>query len=337
MTVSQRVGRWVVTQWHQPTFAGQCLLQPLAWLFAVVSGLRRSAYRCGLRRSERLSVPVIVVGNLTVGGSGKTPLVAAIVARLQAAGWSPGAVSRGYGGQIRSPARLPAAADPAQFGDEPVWLAAHTGRPVAVGARRPEAARLLLPDCDVIVADDGLQHYRLARDLEIAVIDGDAGLGNGRLLPAGPLREPPRRLRSVDYVAVRDGEYPGAWRYRVSCEHAVRLTDGKQAGLATWRGQPVHAVAAIGVPERFFGQLEDLGLTIERHGFADHHAFEAGDFRFDDPWPVLMTEKDAVKCRAFADSRMWAVTAGVDDIDGIGISICERLNAMGRTRGPSTA
>lgn len=329
--------RWVVTQWHQPTPIGQCLLRPLAWLFAMVSGLRRIAYRCGLRRRERLPVPVIVVGNLTVGGSGKTPLVAAIVARLQTAGWSPGIVSRGYGGSLRSSARLPTAGDPVLFGDEPVWLAAHTGCPVAVGARRPEAARLLLPDCDVIVADDGLQHYRLARDIEIAVIDGDTGLGNGRLLPAGPLREPPGRLRSVDYVAVRDGERAGAWRYRVTCNRAVRLTDGMEASLASWRGKSVHAVAAIGVPERFFGQLEDLGLEIERHGFADHHAFEAGDLRFDDGRPVLMTEKDAVKCRAFADSRMWAVPASVDDIDGMGVSICERLNAMGRTRGPSTA
>lgn len=334
----RRLSGWVVAQWHQPTVAGQCLLRPLSWLFALLSGLRRSGYRLGLLRAERLPVPIIVVGNLTVGGSGKTPLVAAIVAHLSAAGRSPGIVSRGYGRQSTAAARLPAAADPAVFGDEPVWLAQHTGRPVAVGARRPDAARLLLPDCDVIVADDGLQHYRLARDIEVAVVDGDAGLGNGRLLPAGPLRESARRLQRVDYVAVRDGERAGAWRYRVTCERTVRVHDGEHRDLACWHGMTVHAVAAIGVPERFFGQLEHRGIVVERHGFADHHAFTAEDLRFADELPVLMTEKDAVKCRPFADARMWAVTVGVEDIDGLAAAVDERVKAiMGRMRGPTTA
>lgn len=317
---------FVVGQWHRPSWFGQALLRPLAWLFAAVAAGRRWSYRCGVKRSQRLPVPVIVIGNLTVGGSGKTPLVGYLACALVRAGWRPGIVSRGYGRTERAAARLPATdADPRQYGDEPVLLAAETGCPVAVGADRPAAAALLLDDCDVILADDGLQHYALGRDIEIAVIDGANGVGNGRLLPAGPLREPVSRLSRVDYVAVRDGNWPRAWRYGVGLGDLCHLIDQRRTSLAAWRGLRVHAVAGIGRPGRFFRGLEDAGLEVTGHAFGDHHRFQNADFAFGDEGSILMTAKDAVKCRAFADDRMWAVEAHVTDHDGLADAVCQRL------------
>ncbi len=330
------VARRIVQQWHHPTLAGQILLRPVSWLFALLIVARRAAYGLGLKRTRRPPMPVIVVGNLTVGGSGKTPLVGYLVERLAAAGWQPGIVSRGYGRDGARALRVGAETTVAEAGDEPLLLYQRTQRPVAVGADRASAVALL-DDCDVVVADDGLQHYALARDLEIAVIDGESGLGNGRLLPAGPLREPQTRLAQVDFVAVRDGEWPRAWRFRVCPGEACRLTDGVRCRLDAWHDTHVHAVAAIGVPERFFGQLEDAGLEVTRHGFPDHHALQPADVGFDDGDPILMTEKDAVKCRAFADDRMWAVAATVEDRDGLGEAVCARLQATGRNRGSPTS
>jgi len=330
---------FVVGQWRRPSVVGQALLRPMAWLFAGLAAARRWSYRSGLKRSRRLPVPVIVIGNLTVGGSGKTPLVGYLTCALVRAGWRPGIVSRGYGRTERAAVRLPAtAADPRQYGDEPVLLAAETGCPVAVGADRPAAAALLLDDCDVILSDDGLQHYALARDIEIVVIDGASGLGNGRLLPAGPLREPVSRLSQVDYVAVRDGEWRGAWRYRVDTGGVCHLVDQRRTSLAAWYGVRVHAVAGIGHPGRFFRGLEDAGLEVVGHAFGDHHRFQKTDFAFGDEGSILMTDKDAVKCRAFADDRMWAVEAQVTDYDGLADAVCQRLTTGGRrSRGPSTA
>lgn len=324
-----RLARWIVRQWRAPSLAGRLLLAPPAAVFRVLVGLRRGAYRLGLRRSRRLPVAVIVVGNLTVGGGGKTPLVVHLVGALRAAGFRPGVVSRGYGGAGGAPRRVDGDSDPAVAGDEPVLIARRCGCPVAVGAGRAAAGALLLGACDVLVADDGLQHYRLARDIEIAVVDGEYGLGNGRLLPAGPLREPASRLRSVDFVAVRDGERAGAWRYRVVPGAARRVDGGPgEQPLSAWHGHRVHAVAGIGVPERFFGQLEDAGLAVERHGFDDHHRFSAADLAFGDAAPILMTEKDAVKCRRIAHAGMWLVPAQVEDRDDLAGAVVRRLRRL---------
>lgn len=321
-----RGSRWLVRQWREPTLGGQLLLRPVALVFRLLAGARRVAFRAGLRRRYRLPVPVIVVGNLTVGGSGKTPLVGHLVAYLAAHGHRPGVVSRGYGGAGGAARRVGADDDPARVGDEPVLLAMRCACPVAVGADRVAAARLLLDDCDVIVADDGLQHYALARTREIAVIDGEFGLGNARVLPAGPLREPARRLRAVDWIAVRDGEWPGGRRFSVRPGRPRALATGHPGPeLADWAGQAVHAVAGIGVPERFFGQLEDAGLVLERHPFRDHHRFAASDLAFGDARAILMTEKDAVKCRAFADDRMWYLPAEVVDLDGLAEAVTTSL------------
>lgn len=326
------LSRWLVRRWRQPTLVSRFLLGPPAIVFSFLAALRRAAWRRGWFRVERLPVPVIVVGNLTVGGSGKTPLVIHLVTALQAAGWSPGVVSRGYGGSGNGVRRVDTGADVRTVGDEPALIHWICGCPVAVGAERPAAARKLLPDCDVIIADDGLQHYALGRDLEIAVVDGHEGLGNGRPLPAGPLREPASRLDSVDFVVVRDGARAGAWPIDVRADTVERVDGaGVVQSLEAWHGASVHAVAGIGVPERFFSQLERAGIGIERHAFADHHAYAPEDFRFGDDRPVLMTQKDAVKCRLFADARLWFVAVRVDDRNRLADAVLDRLAVLQTT------
>lgn len=320
------LSRWVVGQWRRPTGWGRALLAPSAMVFAALTAARRAFYRMGWFASTHPGVPVVVVGNITVGGSGKTPLVAHLVDYLQAHGLCPGVVARGYGGRTGATRRVGTDADPGEVGDEPVLLAVRCGCPVAVGADRVAAARELAGECDVLVADDGLQHYALARDIEIAVVDGDTGLGNARVLPAGPLREPASRLARVDWVAVRDGERAGACRFGVQLGAPRRLDGGAgEGGLADWSGRVVHAVAGIGVPERFFSQLEDAGVIVERHPFADHHRFRSSDLVFGDELPVLMTEKDAVKCGRLDDARLWYVPAEVADFDGLAERVATRL------------
>jgi tetraacyldisaccharide 4'-kinase len=287
------------------------VLWPFSLLYGVAMTLRRYAYRWGLLKSERLPVPVIVVGNLTVGGTGKTPLVLRLVELLRAAGYRPGVVSRGYGGQAeRWPQTVRADSDPRQVGDEPVLLARRGGCPVVVAPDRVVAARALLHDhaCDVIVSDDGLQHYALARDLEIAVMDGTRGVGNGACLPAGPLREPAGRLHSVDFIIGNGMAHVGEYLMTLVGERAVNLNDPQiSCAVALFRNVLVHAVAGIGHPARFFSALKGHGLRLLEHPFPDHHPFSAADLRFGDDLPVLMTEKDAVKCRGLAQERFWYV------------------------------
>lgn len=296
------------------------LLAPLSLLFCLLAGLRRAAYSLGLLQRTRLPVPVIIVGNITVGGSGKTPLVIELARQLGAAGYRPGIISRGYGGQARSwPQAVEAQSDPRQVGDEPVLMARRTGVPVVVGPQRVQAGRYLLEhhDCDLIISDDGLQHYALERDIEIAVLDAKRGLGNRLCLPAGPLRERPARLRQVDFL-VRHGAAPGqAGAMSLEAGPLQALAGGVQCPLAKLGGQRVHAVAGIGHPQRFFETLRAAGLTLIEHPFADHHRFCTEDLRFDDELPVLMTEKDAVKCHTLVpqDGPYWylPVQARLDD------------------------
>lgn len=281
---------------------------PLAWLYGALTALRRTLYRLGALRRVRLPVPVLVIGNLTAGGTGKTPLTIALAEALHARGLRPGVVSRGHGGRQRGPILLDDAPDPADVGDEPCLIRA-SGVPVAVGRDRPAAAQLLVAaGCDVLIADDGLQHYRLARDVEICVIDGARRFGNGRLLPAGPLREPLRRLARVD-LRVCNGGTPQAGEYpmRLAGGDVVTLDGTQRKPLADFAGRRVHAVAAIGHPGRFFASLRDAGIEVIEHAFADHHAFVAADLAFGDGLPVLMTDKDAVKCHAFARPDWWRV------------------------------
>ncbi len=283
------------------------VLLPLSWLFGALVGLRRRLFRWGVLSRRRMDVPVIVVGNITVGGVGKTPLVIDLVQRLRDAGWRPGVVSRGYGGRVRTVSPVTAHSDPALVGDEPVLIAHRTGCQVAVAPRRVAAARLLQTQgVNIIVADDGLQHYALDRDLEIVVIDGLRRLGNGQLLPAGPLREGPQRLQEADLVLVTGRAQAGtelAVEGRLG--EAEHLNTGERRSLETF-GR-VRAVAGIGHPDKFFQALRDRGLEVTPHAFADHHGYRPRDLKFPGQEPILMTEKDAVKCRSFQEPRAWAV------------------------------
>lgn len=299
------------------------LLLPLSWLFGVLVVLRRALYRAGLLRREHLPVPVIVVGNISVGGTGKTPLVIWLAAQLRAAGYRAGIVSRGYGGTADGPYAVKTNDDAAHCGDEPLLLVRRAQCPVWIGKDRVAAARALLtahPECDVIMSDDGLQHYALGREVEIAVVDGERGLGNSLLLPAGPLREPASRLASVDAVVVRA---PAG--VTLTQQHFVMRFE--PAGLRNlqepsrrvfgsyFQGQRVHAVAGIGNPQQFFDTLTRLGIAHTPHAFADHHGFSAADLQFADCDAVVMTEKDAVKCERHAAAHHWVleIDARVDD------------------------
>lgn len=309
------IRRWLESRWYSAQPA-PLLLRPLGALYGSVAAARSARNL----NQQRLQVPIIVVGNISVGGTGKTPFVVWLVEQLRVWGFKPGIVSRGYGGKApQYPLAVTAQTDPAHCGDEPLLLAQRLGCPVMVDPNRLVAAQTLIEQksVDVIVADDGLQHARLPRDLEICLVDGARGLGNGALLPAGPLREPASRLRSVDLVVVNGGAWRGEATQHVDMhlrlQEAVSLqTPQKTQALADWAGQKVHAVAGIGRPQRFFEQLETLGLQVIPHAFVDHHAYQPADLNFDDAAPVLMTEKDAVKCRAFADARCWAVSADAE-------------------------
>jgi len=316
------------------------LLYPLSWLFRALIEIRRWFYHLGLFRTIRLPVPVIVVGNINVGGSGKTPLILALIDWLCQAGYSPGVISRGYGGHARVPMVAKPDSNPMLVGDEPVLIARRTGCPVWIGRSRGEAGRLLLaahPEVNVILADDGLQHYALARDMEIAVVDGVRRFGNGRLLPSGPLREPVSRLSSADAVVVNG--FGNGLSLGVPC-FAMSLESKDFVNLARpdlrvpaerFLRERVHAAAGIGHPDRFFDCLAAMGLTITRHPFPDHHVFVPDDLP---DGTVLMTEKDAVKCATFPRSDTWflAVDAKVDG--GLKHFM---LNALKDKHGPQAA
>ena len=278
--------------------------------FRVVVFLRRLGYLVRLLPSARAGIPVVAIGNLTVGGSGKTPLAIHVAELLKARRWSPAIVSRGYGGTAHAPRAVSLASDPAEVGDEPVLMARRAGCPVWVGADRAAVAVRLReehPDCDVIVLDDGLQHYGLRRDLEIAVVDARA-FGNGFMLPAGPLREPRTRLWSVDAVVAHGTHAVKGYAMRLEGDEAHRATDARERRkLQSFAGERVHAVAGIGDPNRFFQHLSTLGLKLVPHPFPDHHPFRERDLEFGDGAPVLMTEKDAVKCKRFARPQHWVL------------------------------
>ena len=300
----------------------------LAALYAATVSLRRNLFRKGLLRSHKLPVPVVVIGNVSVGGTGKTPLSIAVVQRLREAGWKPGVASRGYGRSDESkPAWVKGDTPPAQGGDEPVLVARRAGVPVRVDRDRSAAAReLIAAGCDVIVCDDGLQHYRLRRDVEIEVIDGRRRYGNGRLLPAGPLREPPERGAECDFRVVNGGDASfGEWAMRLRAEGATPLRGGRSQPLASFGGHRVHAVAGIGNPQRFFEMLRSLGIGVVPHAFADHHRYVAADLEFGSELPVLMTEKDAVKCAAFANEWHYSVPVTAELPEAFWVALLEKL------------
>ena len=308
--------------WYAPAWLS-LPLWPLAWLFGSIVAVRRGLYRIGLLRSQRVGIPVVVVGNITVGGAGKTPIAAWLARQLTVRGHRVGVVLRGYGGRHSSQVRVVAAdADAVDVGDEALLHAGRAPHVVVIGADRVAAARLAEREgAEIVVCDDGLQHLRLARDYEIAVVDGARGFGNGRLLPAGPLREPASRLEQVDAVVVTErGGGPGVRiqprrpflaSARLEIGQAVNLVSGERRPLYAFRGAAVHAVAGIGNPRAFFDGLRAAGVSATEHPLADHARFDASAPPFPAGATVLMTEKDAVKCRVHAQPGWWFVELDV--------------------------
>ncbi len=294
--------------WYSRTGLTQ-LLRPLSWIFCSVVFVRRWLYRLHLMRSTRLSVPVLVVGNLTVGGTGKTPMVVTLSNMLKQAGYRPGIISRGYGGKARTwPQQVRPDSDPAIVGDEPILIARRTRCPMAVGPDRVVAGEALLKyaDCDIIISDDGLQHYALKRDVEIIVVDGVRRFGNGFCLPAGPLREPVRRLERADFVVTNGTALKHEYAMHYEGEVLINLKDkNRTCRLDSFKGKQVHAIAAIGHPQRFFASLRKAGLKVEEHAFVDHHVFTPADLDYGEDAVIIMTEKDAVKCQRFSTEHMW--------------------------------
>jgi len=301
--------------WYRITLL-HLLLWPVSLLFGLLASVRRTLYRSGVLSRFKLPVPVIIIGNISVGGTGKTPFSLWLAQQLLDEGWHPAIISRGYSKAPQPAGQPPHAVDindsPDEVGDEPLLMVQRNLCPVWVGRDRVAVAQALLkahPDCDVILSDDGLQHYRLQRDVEIVLVDGKRRFGNRLLLPAGPLREPVARLSSVDVVVINGGETKAnefAMRLEGSSFYNL-LNPNVTVSPAEFSGQNVHAIAGIGHPQRFFTHLEHLGLSAQPHPFSDHHCYSAADIAYSDADVILMTEKDAVKCAAFASEKCWVL------------------------------
>lgn len=338
MPEAQALQSWLEQGWYAAR--PRAILRPLSWLYGLAMDVRGWCYRRGLFASARPAVPTVVIGNLAVGGTGKTPLALWLAGQLQAQGRRPGIMLRGYGGRQRAARLVTAQDDPLQAGDEALLLAQRGAWPVACGARRLEAAQLLVDaGCDVLIADDGLQHLALRRDLSIVVVDGTRGFGNGALLPAGPLREPAGRLADADCVVLHGEDrwraVPPALqplRMRLVARSLRQVATGREEPLQCLRGAAVHAVAGIGHPGRFFELLRGLGADPIEHPWPDHHVFRGSELDFGDGRWIVMTEKDAVKCRRLAAGRedllFLQVEAELPQADAA--RLLDRVHAIGR-------
>ncbi|MEY4589896.1 MAG: hypothetical protein RL497_1972 [Pseudomonadota bacterium] len=318
----------VLQQWYgKPTWLWVFL--PLVPLFLLLSTLRRCYEQA---RQQRLPVPVVVVGNISVGGTGKTPVIIALARQLQASGLKVGVVSRGYGGTFEGEYQLVAPSDDARVcGDEPLLLAQSLDGPVCVGRDRVAAGLALVQQgCQVILSDDGLQHYRLARDLEIILIDQSRGLGNGWCLPLGPLREQARRLNTADWVLYNGGTEHNS-RFTLAPQGWRQLLSNVQYPLQPWPWGPhsrVCALAGIGNPQRFFASLEAMGLDVTAKALPDHHRFAPQDFTFAEHAPLIITAKDAVKCRSLAPENTWVLDVNAQLPEPFVRDFCARINAL---------
>ena len=308
--MKQKFSRWLQDAWYKEMYISSALMS-LSMLYDDAMRFRLFLYKKGLLKKTKLSVPVVIVGNITVGGTGKTPLIVWMARFLQEEGYTPGIISRGYGGNSQQwPQWVDENSNPELVGDEAVLMAQRADCPIAVGPERVKAAQMLLDksDCNIILSDDGLQHYALERDIEIAVVDGERRFGNGYTLPCGPLREPIERLRKVDLVIVNGVEADckeNEFSMAVEGDVLVNLVTKEEKLLSEFNGRSCHALAGIGNPKRFFNLLEKQQISIDTLAFQDHHQFKLEDISFNDDKPVLMTEKDAVKCLAFATDKHW--------------------------------
>ena len=304
------------------------VLRPLSWLFIAVATLRRFGYQIKVLKQTKLAVPVIIVGNLTVGGTGKTPLVIWIANYLKQAGYKPGIISRGYGGLARHwPQQVRPDADPIMVGDEAVVIARRSQCPMAVGPDRVAAGEALLKyaDIDVIISDDGLQHYRLDRDVEILVIDGIRRFGNGYCLPAGPLRERPSRKDEVDIIITNGIAAQGEYPMKYEGMRLINMVSEQAAELTEFKDKVVTAIAGIGNPDRFFNYLRKTGLRISTISFPDHFHYQAESLQSVNDQTVIMTEKDAVKCQRFARPGWWYLPVDVELPEEFGLSLVSKL------------
>ena len=309
----------IETAWRRKNALFYLVLTPLSWLFGLITSVRRFAYQEGFFKSYALPVPVIVVGNINVGGSGKTPVVMWLVDQLTKNGYRPAVISRGYGGSVKSPTSVNASSQASLVGDEPVLIKNRCDCPVWVGTDRVAVATALLkahPECNVIISDDGLQHYRLKRDVEIAVVDAEHHEKNARLLPAGQLREPLSRLNRVDAIVCNGQKSDDAfYQMQLVGERFYNLANVETYAVAAdFKHKAIKAMAGIGKPARFFEHLQQLGLTFVSVSFDDHYPFSAQDLAQIDCDVLIMTEKDAVKCKAFAQPHHWVlpVQASID-------------------------
>ncbi|HIB31330.1 MAG TPA: tetraacyldisaccharide 4'-kinase [Candidatus Thioglobus sp.] len=283
-------------------------LLPISGFFYVLSKIRKAFYRLGIFRVNQFDIPIVVVGNITVGGSGKTPVVIKLVEYLQQQGKKVGVVSRGYGGSHESGSLLvDSNSNPTVSGDEPLLIATQTGVAVMVNKNRSEAVTDLLKQqaLDVIISDDGLQHYSMGRSIEVVVVDGNRRFGNNFYLPAGPLRESQAKLKQVDFVINNGSTFPGEIPAKLMPVSFVHLLSGKEFSLDYFKGQYCHGAAGIGDPDRFFNTLDGLGVEVKRHAFMDHYQYQANDLKFEDNHPIIMTAKDWVKCKKFANEQMF--------------------------------
>lgn len=328
--------RWLEQQWYSGKVGfWSIFFAPFEMLLALLVSVRKFFYKVGLIPSWRSAMPVVVVGNITVGGTGKTPLVIWLAQQLLAKGYSPGIVSRGYGGSAQEITSVPINSDPREVGDEPLLIATRTGCPVWIGKKRPVVIRALLranPQCDVIISDDGLQHYAMQRDFEIVVVDGLRYFGNRAMLPFGPMREPVWRTREVDAVVMNGGKADlEAGEYLMHLEgaqfYSLHATATKVLA-ESFKGKRVHAVAGIGNPSRFFNHLRQLGLTFVEHTFPDHHQFQPEDLHIPAADVVLMTEKDAVKCSRFPQDNIWVLPVQAEVIGGLEDKVIEKIESF---------
>jgi tetraacyldisaccharide 4'-kinase len=297
--------------WYESSFIVWLLL-PLSWLYCFVTVVRRKLYQLKFIKSYSVRVPVVIIGNIVAGGTGKTPLLISLCEYIQKHGFKPGVVSRGYGGSVSGVKQVRENDSARLVGDEPLMIYQRTKVPVVIGADRVAAVNYLLTNnqCDIVLSDDGLQHYRLKRDFEIAVIDANRKFGNGFCLPAGPLRERVSRLNDVDMVVYNGvGEKTSSeCFYTLQIVSLNKLHGGEGGSLSSFTQKPVHVVAGIGNPARFFKQLRQNSVDVIEHAFADHHAYQQDDFSGWDKDCIIMTEKDAVKCRHLSLPDAWFVT-----------------------------
>ncbi len=284
------------------------LLLPLSGIFYLLVQLRFWLYKVGFFKIYISKIPVIVVGNITIGGTGKTPIVISMVKHFESQGKTVGVVSRGYKGDYSHKVlEVTSTTDPQECGDEPALIAQNTNAIIVVAKKRAEAVKHLTNNekVDVIISDDGLQHYAMGRDIEIAVIDGVNRFGNGLLLPVGPLREPVKRLKSVDIIINNGAKLDGELNCEIKAESFVNIANEESQPLTYFKDKECYAVAGIGNPTKFFKLLDELGVQSKNKSFVDHHRFVAEDFAFAKDYPVIMTSKDCVKCRHFATDQMW--------------------------------